>query len=82
MKIPVLHSIRKHNKRGYQKDRPKTTHKPSELLEIYFENDIIICRLPSHISHTHRLVAVNVFGPLKTAYRDRSSNCIEGGLAP
>jgi len=41
------------------------------LLEFCFENNIILCRLPSHTSHKLQPCDVAVFGPLKGAYQDQ-----------
>src|SRR4051794_36318475 len=45
------------------------THETLEILEYCFENNIILCRLPSHTSHKLQPCDVSVFAPLKTAYR-------------
>jgi hypothetical protein len=42
------------------------------LLEFCFENNIILCRLPSHTSHKLQPCDVGVFAPLKAAYRDEA----------
>ncbi|OBS17012.1 hypothetical protein FPOA_12469 [Fusarium poae] len=47
------------------------THETLEILEFCFENNIILCRLPSHTSHKLQPCDVSVFGPLKAAYRDQ-----------
>ena len=39
------------------------------MLEYCFENNIILCRLPSHTSHKLQPCDVAVFAPLKAAYR-------------
>ena len=46
------------------------THETLEIIEFCLENNIILCRLPSHTSHKTQPCDVSVFGPLKTAYRD------------
>jgi len=46
------------------------THETLEILEFCFENNILLCRLPSHTSHKLQPCDVRVFAPLKTAYRD------------
>lgn len=46
------------------------THETLEMLEFCFENNITLCRLPSHTSHKLQPCDVAVFGPLNTAYRD------------
>ena len=45
------------------------THESLEMLEHCFENNIILCRLPSHTSHKLQPCDVAVFAPLKAAYR-------------
>ena len=47
------------------------THETLESLEFCFENNIILCRLPSHTSHKLQPCDISVFGPLKAAYRDQ-----------
>ena len=47
------------------------THETLEILEYCFENNIILCRLPSHTSHKLQPCDVAVFAPLKAAYRDQ-----------
>ena len=47
------------------------THETLEILEFCFENNIILCRLPSHSSYVLQPCDVSVFGPLKAAYRDQ-----------
>jgi hypothetical protein len=47
------------------------THETLEVLEFCFENNIILCRLPSHTSHKLQPCDISVFSPLKTAYRDQ-----------
>ena len=44
-----------------------------------FENNIVLCRLPSHTSHRLQPLDVSVFGPLKTAYRDQVERLYRGG---
>ncbi|EMD59841.1 hypothetical protein COCSADRAFT_100747, partial [Bipolaris sorokiniana ND90Pr] len=46
------------------------THETLEILEYYFANNIIICRLLSYISHKLQPYDVKVFSPLKIAYRE------------
>ena len=46
------------------------THETHEILEYCFENNIILCRLPSHTSHKLQPCDVAVFAPLKAAYRE------------
>jgi DDE superfamily endonuclease len=47
------------------------THESLEVMKFCFENNIILCRLPSHTSHKLQPCDVGVFGPLKTAYREQ-----------
>jgi hypothetical protein len=56
------------------------THETLEIIEFCLENDIILCRLPSHTSHKTQPCDVSVFGPLKTAYRDKVERRYRGGL--
>jgi DDE superfamily endonuclease len=44
------------------------THETLEILEYCFENNIILCRLPSHKLQP---CDIAVFAPLKSAYRER-----------
>jgi len=46
------------------------THETLEALEFCFENNIILCRLPSYTSHKLQPCDVGVFAPLKGFYRD------------
>ena len=48
------------------------THETLEILEFCFENDIILCRLPSHTSYKLQPCDVGVFAPLKAAYHDQA----------
>lgn len=45
------------------------THETLEILEFCLENNIILCRLPSHTSHKLQPCDVGPFAPLKAAYR-------------
>jgi hypothetical protein len=56
------------------------THETLEILEFCFENNIILCRLPSHTSHKLQPCDVAVFAPLKTAYRDQVDRLEQGGV--
>jgi hypothetical protein len=56
------------------------SHETLEVLELCFENNIVLCRLPSHISHKLQPCDVGVFGPLKTAYRDEVERFCRGGF--
>jgi hypothetical protein len=48
------------------------THEILEALKFYFENNILLCRLPSYTSHKLQFCDVGVFASLKAAYRDKA----------
>jgi hypothetical protein len=54
-------------------------HESLEVMQFCHENSIILARLPSHTSHKLQPCDVRVFGPLKTAYRDRVEELYRGG---
>ena len=54
-------------------------HESLEVMEYCFENNIILCRIPSHMSHKLQPCDVGVFGPLKTAYREQVEQLYRGG---
>ena len=54
------------------------THETLGVLEFCFENNIILCRLPSHTSHKLQPCDVGVFAPLKAAYRDEAERLFRG----
>ena len=56
------------------------THETLEILEFCFENNIILCCLPSHTSHKLQPYDVAVFAPLKTAYHDQVDRLERGGV--
>ena len=56
------------------------THETLEILEFCFENNILLCRLPSHTSHKLQPCDVSVFAPLKAAYRDQVDRLEQGGV--
>lgn len=56
------------------------THETLEVLEFCFENNIILCRLPSHTSHKLQPCDVGPFAPLKTAYCDQVERLNRGGV--
>ncbi|PQE18246.1 transposase tan1 [Rutstroemia sp. NJR-2017a BBW] len=56
------------------------THETLEILEFCFENNILLCRLPSHTSHKLQPCDVAVFAPLKAAYRDQVDRFEQGGV--
>jgi hypothetical protein len=55
------------------------THESPEILKFCYENNIILCRLPSHTSHKLQPCDVAVFGPLKAAYRKQVEQLYRGG---
>ena len=55
-------------------------HESLEVLQFCHENNIILCRLPSHTSHKLQPCDVGVFGPLKTAYREHVEGLERGGV--
>lgn len=55
------------------------THESLELLKFCFENNIILCRLPSRTSHKLQPCGIGMFGPLKTAYREQVEQLYHGG---
>lgn len=56
------------------------THETLEVLEFCFENNIILCRMPSHTSHKLQPCDVAVFSPLKAAYREQVERMERGGV--
>ena len=56
------------------------THETVEILEFCFENNIILCRIPSHTSHKLQPCDLSTFAPLKTAYRDEVERLERGGV--
>jgi hypothetical protein len=55
------------------------THESLELMIFCFENNIILCRLPSRTSHKLQPCDIGIFRPLKTAYRDQVDRLYRGG---
>jgi DDE superfamily endonuclease len=55
------------------------THESLEILKYCLENNIILCRIPSHASHKLQPCDIGVFGPLKVAYRDQVERLYRGG---
>lgn len=49
------------------------THETLEILEFCFENNILLCRIPSYTSHRLQPCDIGVFGLLKAAYRGRAN---------
>jgi hypothetical protein len=73
--------------RGQANQKPRVlicnsfgTHKTLEALEFCFENNIILCRLPSYTSHKLQPCDVRVFASLKEAYRDKANKLFRGGV--
>ena len=54
-------------------------HESIEVMTFCFENNITLCRLPSHTSHKLQPCDVGVFAPLKTAYREQVERLFRGG---
>jgi hypothetical protein len=55
------------------------THESLEILKFCYENNIILCWLPSHMSHKLQSCDVKIFGPLKTAYHEQIEQLYRGG---
>jgi hypothetical protein len=55
------------------------SHETLEVLEFCFENNIILCRLPSYTSHKLQPCDVSVFTRLKDEYRDEAEKLFQGG---
>lgn len=55
------------------------SHESLDVMTFCYENNIILCRLPSHTSHKLQPCDVAVFGPLKTAYREQVERLFRGG---
>jgi hypothetical protein len=56
------------------------TYETLEILEFCFENNIILCRLPSHTSYKLQPCNVAVFASLKVAYRNQVDRLERGGV--
>ena len=54
-------------------------HESLEVMQFCHENNIILCRLPSHTSHKLQSCDVAVFRSLKTAYRELAEGLDRGG---
>ena len=54
------------------------SHESLEVLTFSLENNIILCRIPSHTSHKLQPCDVGVFSPLKTAYREQVEQLLRG----
>lgn len=48
-----------------------STHESLDVLTFCFDNDILICRQPSHATQKLQPCDVGVFSPLKTAYQEQ-----------
>ena len=57
------------------------THETLEILEFCLENNITLCRLPSHTSHKLQPCNMGVFAPLKAAYQDQAKRLYQGGAS-
>lgn len=55
------------------------THESLEILTYCLENNIILCRMPSHTSHKLQPCDVSVFAALKAAYREQVEKLYRGG---
>jgi hypothetical protein len=55
------------------------THESLNVMTYCFENNIILCRQPSHTTHKTQPCDVGVFSPLKTAYREQVDLLYRGG---
>lgn len=55
------------------------SHESLDVMTFCYENNIILCRLPSHTSHKLQPCDVAVFGPLKTACREQVERLFRGG---
>ena len=55
------------------------TYESLEVLTFCHDNNIILCRLPSHTSHKLQPCDVGVFSPLKTVYREQVEQLFRGG---
>lgn len=55
------------------------THESLEVMTFCFQNNIVLCRQPSHTTHITQPCDVGVFSPLKTAYREQVDFLYRGG---
>jgi hypothetical protein len=55
------------------------THESLKVMTFCFENNIVLCRQPSHTTHLTQPCDVGVFSPLKTAYREQVDLLYRGG---
>jgi hypothetical protein len=56
------------------------THETFEALEFCFENNIILCCLPSHTSYKLQPCNIGVFVSLKEAYCNKADRLFQGGV--
>jgi hypothetical protein len=56
------------------------THETLEIIEFCFENNILLCCLPSHTSHKLQPCDVAPLASLKAAYRDQVDRLERGGV--
>ncbi|KAF2429979.1 hypothetical protein EJ08DRAFT_661192 [Tothia fuscella] len=56
------------------------TYKTLKILKYYFNNNIILYRLPSYISYKLQPCNIAVFTPLKAAYYDEVKRLERGGI--
>ena len=54
-------------------------YKSLEVMQFCHENNIILCLLPSYTSYKLQPCDVEVFGPLKTSYREHIKELYRGG---
>ena len=55
------------------------THESLEVLIYCFQNNIVPCGLPPHISHKLQPCDIGLFSPLKTAYCEQVERLYRGG---
>lgn len=55
------------------------SHESLDVVTFCYENNIVLCRLPSHTPHKLQPCDVAVFGPLKTAYHEQVERLFRGG---
>lgn len=55
------------------------THESLDVMTFCFQNNIVLCRQPSHTTHITQPYDVGVFSPLKTAYREQVDFLYRGG---
>jgi hypothetical protein len=55
------------------------SHETLDIQEFCFDNNILLCRLPSHSSHKLQPCDLTVFPSLKEAYREEADQLYQGG---